>query len=273
MRTGAGWRGASLRWVMITKLPRWVWAGGWALAFVAGIVNVVGLLGFGHQAITHLTGTTSLLGAAVAALDGAAVAHFAAVMGSFVAGAVLSGFIIRDSTLKLGRRYVWRCCWNRCCCASPFAAQTEQHAGNLFRVLRVRAAERDGQHLQRRGGAHDTPLRHVHRPRHFPGTIVARAGIRPTPAVALLADYLGVSVRGSCRWGGLPVLRVCDAIVSQRADGAHGAGVRLVSAATPRASVKTNCTVCGGHGASAQMLRADRLQRKLPPEPMLGGAI
>lgn len=90
---------------MIAKLPRWVWAGGWALAFVAGIVNVVGLLGFGRQAITHLTGTTSLLGSAVAELDGAAVAHFATVIGSFVAGAVLSGFIIRDSTLKLGRRY------------------------------------------------------------------------------------------------------------------------------------------------------------------------
>lgn len=54
---------------MISKLPPWVLTGGWALAFVAGIVNVVGLLECEHQAITHLTGTTTLLAAALAALD------------------------------------------------------------------------------------------------------------------------------------------------------------------------------------------------------------
>ena len=90
---------------MISKLPRWVWAGAWALAFVAGIVNIVGLLGFEHQAVTHLTGTTSMLAAALASLDGAAALHFAAIIVSFVAGAVLSGFLIQDSTLQLGRRY------------------------------------------------------------------------------------------------------------------------------------------------------------------------
>ena len=90
---------------MISKLPRWVGAGAWALAFIAGIVNVVGLLGFEHQAVTHLTGTTSMLAAALASLDGAAAFHFAAIIGSFVAGTVLSGFLIQDSTLQLGRRY------------------------------------------------------------------------------------------------------------------------------------------------------------------------
>lgn len=90
---------------MISKLPKWVWAGAWALAFVAGIVNVVGLLGFEHQAVTHLTGTTSMLAAALAALDASAALHFAAIIGSFMAGTVLSGFIIQDSTLQLGRRY------------------------------------------------------------------------------------------------------------------------------------------------------------------------
>ena len=90
---------------MISKLPRWIWAGAWALAFVAGIVNVVGLLGFEHQAVTHLTGTTSMLAAALAALDILAALHFAAIIGSFMVGTVLSGFIIQDSTLQLGRRY------------------------------------------------------------------------------------------------------------------------------------------------------------------------
>jgi uncharacterized membrane protein YoaK (UPF0700 family) len=66
---------------MISKLPRWVWTGAWALAFVGGIVNVVGLLGFEHQAVTHLTGTTSMLAAALASLDGAAALHFAAIIG------------------------------------------------------------------------------------------------------------------------------------------------------------------------------------------------
>jgi uncharacterized membrane protein YoaK (UPF0700 family) len=90
---------------MISRLPRWVWAGAWALAFVAGIVNVVGLLGFEHQAVTHLTGTTSMLAAALARLDGAEALHFAGIIGSFVAGTALSGFLIQDSTLRLGRRY------------------------------------------------------------------------------------------------------------------------------------------------------------------------
>lgn len=90
---------------MISKLPRWIWTGAWALAFIAGIVNVVGLLGFEHQAVTHLTGTTSMLAAALAALDGTAALHFAAIIGSFMAGTVLSGFLIQDSTLQLGRRY------------------------------------------------------------------------------------------------------------------------------------------------------------------------
>ncbi len=39
---------------MICKLSRWLWAGAGALAFVAGIVNVVGLLGFEHQAVNGL---------------------------------------------------------------------------------------------------------------------------------------------------------------------------------------------------------------------------
>lgn len=90
---------------MISKLPRWIWAGAWVLAFIAGVVNVVGLLGFEHQAITHLTGNTSLLAGAVASLDVPSALHFGSLLGAFVAGCVVSGFIIQDSTLQLGRRY------------------------------------------------------------------------------------------------------------------------------------------------------------------------
>ena len=87
------------------QLPRWVWVGAGSLAFVAGMVNVVGYLGFEHQAITHLTGTTSLLGAALVQGDLRAVGNLLGVMLAFVAGAMLSGLIIQDSTLQLGRRY------------------------------------------------------------------------------------------------------------------------------------------------------------------------
>lgn len=90
---------------MISKLPRWVWAGAWSLAFVAGIVNVVGVLGFEHQPVTHLTGTTTQLAASIAALNGPAVLHFLAILGSFMAGTLFSGYVIQDSTLQLGRRY------------------------------------------------------------------------------------------------------------------------------------------------------------------------
>ena len=44
---------------MAERLAPWVWVGAGALAGVAGIVNVVGFLGFQHQAITHLTGNTN----------------------------------------------------------------------------------------------------------------------------------------------------------------------------------------------------------------------
>jgi multidrug transporter EmrE-like cation transporter len=46
-----------------------------------------------------------MLASALASLDVPAALPFAAIIGSFVTGTVLSGFIIQDSTLQLGRRY------------------------------------------------------------------------------------------------------------------------------------------------------------------------
>jgi uncharacterized membrane protein YoaK (UPF0700 family) len=90
---------------MISKLPYWAWTGAWVLAFIAGIVNVVGLLGFEHQAITHLTGSTSMLAIGLATGNVRDIFHFAGILASFVAGTVLSGFIIQNQTFQLGRRY------------------------------------------------------------------------------------------------------------------------------------------------------------------------
>lgn len=90
---------------MGVQLPRWVWIGAFALSCIGGMVNVVGYLGFEHQAITHLTGTTTLLGDALSTADVGKALHLGGVIVAFVLGAMLSGLIVQDSTLKLGRRY------------------------------------------------------------------------------------------------------------------------------------------------------------------------
>lgn len=90
---------------MISKLPRWVWFGSAALAVIGGMINAVGFLGFQHQGVTHLTGTTTLLGIAAAEGHGANAWGLLAILGAFFAGCAFSGFLIQDSTLKLGRRY------------------------------------------------------------------------------------------------------------------------------------------------------------------------
>lgn len=90
---------------MSVHLPRWVWIGAVALACVAGMVNAVGFLGFERLAVSHLTGTTTQLGTALADGDWRGVRHLWAVLIAFSLGAMLSGLIIQDSTLRLGRRY------------------------------------------------------------------------------------------------------------------------------------------------------------------------
>ena len=90
---------------MAERLAGWVWVGAAVLAGVAGIVNVVGFLGFQQQAITHLTGNTSLLAAGLVAGDARSVAGLVAMVVAFVGGAMLGGLVVQDSTLRLGRRY------------------------------------------------------------------------------------------------------------------------------------------------------------------------
>jgi uncharacterized membrane protein YoaK (UPF0700 family) len=90
---------------VLRQLPRWAWIGGGMLAFIAGIVNAAGYMGFRHQSITNLTGSTSLLGVALGTGDVGEAWHWALSIAAFVAGAVLSGLIVQQRTLKLGRRY------------------------------------------------------------------------------------------------------------------------------------------------------------------------
>ncbi len=90
---------------MISKLPTWVWIWAWWLAFMAGMMNVVGFLSFEPQAITHLTGTTSLLAVAMVQHNSPMAWHLLAIISAFVFGAMLSGLLLRHSALRLGRRY------------------------------------------------------------------------------------------------------------------------------------------------------------------------
>ncbi|KGI77433.1 YoaK family protein [Oleiagrimonas soli] len=90
---------------MIRRLPRWVWFGGTLLALLAGVVNAVGYLSFDHQAITHMTGTTTLVGVSAVEGDGAGLVRYLGAMLSFLLGAAVSGMIVRDTSLQLGQRY------------------------------------------------------------------------------------------------------------------------------------------------------------------------
>jgi uncharacterized membrane protein YoaK (UPF0700 family) len=90
---------------VLRQLPRWAWIGGGVLAFIAGMVNAAGYMGFRHQSITNLTGSSSLLGVALGTGDSGEAWHWALSIGAFVIGAVLSGLIVQQRTLKLGRRY------------------------------------------------------------------------------------------------------------------------------------------------------------------------
>lgn len=90
---------------MISHLPRWLEVGAFILALVAGLVNVVGLLGFDHQAVSHLSGTASVLGSRLGALEFGPALHLAGILFAFLCGAAVSGLMLKDARLKLGRQY------------------------------------------------------------------------------------------------------------------------------------------------------------------------
>ncbi|MEE1674713.1 YoaK family protein [Agarivorans aestuarii] len=90
---------------MISKLPRWVEYGSFVLAFIAGLVNAIGLLGFKHQAVSHLSGTATLIGTGIIDSNPFALLHLTLVVFSFLLGSTISGFFLPSESLKLGRNY------------------------------------------------------------------------------------------------------------------------------------------------------------------------
>lgn len=90
---------------MISKLPKWIEYGALLLAFVAGCINAIGLIGFEHQSVSHLSGTATLLGTSLLGQSLAVSLHLAGVLLSFFLGATVSGFLLHGSSLQLGRHY------------------------------------------------------------------------------------------------------------------------------------------------------------------------
>lgn len=89
---------------MLSKLPRWIEYGAFTLALLAGSVNAVGLLGFQHQSISHLSGTATLLGTSLPGGINNSL-HLLGVLLSFLLGAMVSGLLLSSTSLKLGRHY------------------------------------------------------------------------------------------------------------------------------------------------------------------------
>jgi uncharacterized membrane protein YoaK (UPF0700 family) len=90
---------------VISKLPKWVEYGAFSLALVAGSINAIALLGMEHQAVSHLSGTATLLGSAFLDATSTTLFHLIGILVSFVLGSVFSGFVLTGTSLKLGRFY------------------------------------------------------------------------------------------------------------------------------------------------------------------------
>lgn len=85
--------------------PSWVYLGGLALTIIAGTINAVGFLGQHHQALSHMTGSATVLGMELVRANYGVVLHVLAIIASFFFGCLLSGAIISQGNLRLGRRY------------------------------------------------------------------------------------------------------------------------------------------------------------------------
>lgn len=90
---------------MIRQLPGWIWLGAAMLALSAGLINAVAFSGFSHNAVTHVTGTVTKSAIALASGDFTAYFLSTGLIMAFGAGAIISGIIIGNEHLRLGRRY------------------------------------------------------------------------------------------------------------------------------------------------------------------------
>ena len=85
--------------------PTWVYFGGLVLSLIAGAINAVGFLGEHHQALSHMSGSVTVLGMELARANYSVAFHALAILTAFFAGCLISGMVISQSSLRLGRRY------------------------------------------------------------------------------------------------------------------------------------------------------------------------
>lgn len=85
--------------------PTWVYLGGLTLTLTAGVINAVGFLGVHHQALSHITGTVTVLGLELGQANYPVALHALAILAAFFVGCLVSGAVISQGRLRLGRRY------------------------------------------------------------------------------------------------------------------------------------------------------------------------
>jgi len=91
---------------MLSKpVPIWILIGAFMLTTIAGSVNAVGFLGLHHQALSHMSGTVTILSTDLSNAHYGPALHAALVLTFFFLGCTISGLIIRGQTLRIGSRY------------------------------------------------------------------------------------------------------------------------------------------------------------------------
>lgn len=72
---------------------------------IAGCVNAVGFLSVHRQALCHMSGIMTTIGLDTATNQYALAGQAFGILAAFFLGALVSGFILRQSSLQIGRRY------------------------------------------------------------------------------------------------------------------------------------------------------------------------
>jgi uncharacterized membrane protein YoaK (UPF0700 family) len=88
-------------------LPKWIVSGAFILALNAGVINAVGILGFTHKAVSHVSGNATSLGLSLPHFSNTPSATFELllIIVAFLIGATISGWLLKSSKAKLGRHY------------------------------------------------------------------------------------------------------------------------------------------------------------------------
>lgn len=122
---------------MLSKpIPAWILLGGTLLAACAGCINAAGLIGLHHQALSHMSGTAAIFGAELARGQREAALHALWVLSFFFLGCVLSGVLVRNAVLHLGRRYgLALLCESALLFAATYLLLNGQAAGDLLAAM------------------------------------------------------------------------------------------------------------------------------------------